>query len=364
MPARGNGVDDIMSQAFTKMSIAKTQTSKYTEAYTVQTAKSTATLTVGRTTYSADGTVRQRGFNSRELVPVYITSSDKAFGGALCWAQAFHHEDLSLNSRLSVALSLNPCAVMDGDTLYVRVSSQDPYILVIRFYLSARFTDPDELFDYLLPRIQEELGYDLEQAKRYLRSMPLYMEALKKLKQLQANKNEDGLYPMEYRIKSKYPIDEKPVTKAEDPVLFGYKICGPGHKDPGDGITTQIFFHLKRKDKDFTPVRYSEVGEKKMPAYKPSGARKSMFATIPEEESLKPPSTVPGVISVRSPCPGGVQEDDNMSTSNSTIQSRASIFGASSPDYQGFQQEAAAQEDFRAFRKQHNKKLKVMVMLG
>ena len=221
---------------------------------TAATKNSNTGLSFAGRTYGADGTVRM-GSRPMMCVPVFCTLVDRAIGGALAFSQLDPWTDNGLNKRASCDLMVCNGAVIDGDAVQCRPSAMNPSVVIISFYLSEYFTNPDRKLKCLLERIAEVYpetnGYDTACLK-ILKSHPRCVSALSNLRSLLGSHS--NRYLVKFRITAPFKVSESLVSREEDPVFFGFVIT-----ENEETAETHIHFELKEKDKDFTPVTVDGV---------------------------------------------------------------------------------------------------------
>jgi len=259
------------------------------------TARSAATmrtntgLSFAGRTHGADGAVRM-GARPLMSVPVFCTLVDRAIGGALAFSQLDPWTDDGLNKRASCDLMVCNGAVIDGDTVQCRPSAMNPSVVIISFYLSDFFTNPDRKLSFLLERIATvypETQGDEQACLKILKNHPRHVSALMNLKSLLGSHNNRHL--VEFRITAPFKVSENLVTREEDPVFYGFVVT-----QDEETAETHIHFELKEKDRDFKPVTVDGLT---MPSWEGSHSRapKGMFSqftmgAIPENITFQLPS--------------------------------------------------------------------------
>jgi len=80
----------------------------------------------------------------------------EAIGGSLCISEVDLWRDASQNWRASLHLVISPIAEPPpGNTINIRTSLRNPAEVIFSVVLSADFTHPDVVLNYVLERIKK-----------------------------------------------------------------------------------------------------------------------------------------------------------------------------------------------------------------
>ena len=293
---------DDLSASMSKLSIGskKTKKTKFTmydckgSIKSNKSTKTTANFSFAGKSRANDGTVKGATEASNLNPVISITMGKAVSSGILSLGQVDDWCDDELNRRGSVHLMVANGACFEG--LDCRKSQTDQKQLMLLFGISRSFTDLEKKLEYLIPRIQEQLGCDENMARKFLKTHPRTLEAKKNLQKLAGSKKQAALSDgemllAEIRLKFDFEVAADLVTAEEDPIIHGWTLIGP---DESESDEYNFYFEVKEQSKTFKPVAYSADSKKKSTP-PPKRNKKWMFGghrmpNIPEEVSFKSPS--------------------------------------------------------------------------